>query len=307
VFATRGYAYVLVWQTGPVGELADNVFKRQRADARVVLEWLAEQPWCNGCVGVHGVSLLGNAAYSAASVSLDPHMDKPRAKVMALSPSLSFSRIVPTIFLWRQGFAAELALRFIWLAEVGCRKDMLSNPLQLWRMGVFFALKEWPGLLSTLESRNLGQADIATWGRENEVWQGGLTQREADDPLWQARDIQFDFSKHGENCPPIHITAGWSDIFLKQSLDDFEAVSQKIPSKAWLTIYAGGHLAVAGGHGGDFTRATLALYDRCVCENSQLDGWDTDQARVCMELINAPPGEEWLACDHWPPAPGAAL
>ena len=46
-YVAQGYAYVLWRASGPLEEVADQVFQRWRADAGVVLDWVGEQPWCN--------------------------------------------------------------------------------------------------------------------------------------------------------------------------------------------------------------------------------------------------------------------
>jgi len=46
-YVAQGYAYVLWRATGPLEEVADQVFQRWRDDASVVLDWLGEQPWCH--------------------------------------------------------------------------------------------------------------------------------------------------------------------------------------------------------------------------------------------------------------------
>ena len=45
-YVAQGYAYVLWRASGPLEEVADEVFQRWRDDAAVVLDWLGEQPWC---------------------------------------------------------------------------------------------------------------------------------------------------------------------------------------------------------------------------------------------------------------------
>ena len=46
-YVAQGYAYVLWRASGPLEEVADQVFQRWRADAGVVLDWVGGQPWCS--------------------------------------------------------------------------------------------------------------------------------------------------------------------------------------------------------------------------------------------------------------------
>ncbi|CAK0826504.1 unnamed protein product, partial [Prorocentrum cordatum] len=231
-YAAEGYAYVITRAVGSREEIADAVFTRWRADQAAVLDWLGAQPWCNGRVGTHGFSLLSNCAYAALAASRDKSAPDTRAQVVALVPAISFSRIQPTVYLWGQGLAAELALRFLWLAEVGLRpSDGGGFSLKVaWGTFAFFALAEWPGLLGALAGRPVAAADQAMWGRPNRLWQEGQVCREPDSPLWAGgADVQCDLLSLGARCPPIHgrrIIAGWHDMFLRQSLDDFAAAAQ---------------------------------------------------------------------------------
>lgn len=38
-YATRGYAYVMVWNDGPIEEVADRIFHRWAADAAAIADW----------------------------------------------------------------------------------------------------------------------------------------------------------------------------------------------------------------------------------------------------------------------------
>lgn len=64
-YVAQGYAYVLWRATGPLEEVADQVFQRWRDDASVVLDWLGEQPWCH--------SAPSNGTLSAGDTAGDTH------------------------------------------------------------------------------------------------------------------------------------------------------------------------------------------------------------------------------------------
>jgi hypothetical protein len=61
-FAEHGYAAVRVDMRGSGdadGILYDEYLKQEQDDALEVIEWLAAQPWCDGNVGMHGISWGG--------------------------------------------------------------------------------------------------------------------------------------------------------------------------------------------------------------------------------------------------------
>lgn len=307
-YARRGYAYVLVKMSGTRAQVADHIFARFRADSEEVLDWLGVQCWCNGCVGCHGMSLLGNTAYSALAASCAPGAPSTRAKVCAVVAALSFTRITPTVFLWGQGIAVELALRFLWLAEVGCRPGELGSLELGLAMIKFFGPEEWPGLLDAVALRPISGADEAMWGRPNAIWQAGQSHRSADDPFWKdSRDVQCDLSALGPKSPAVHMVAGWWDIFIRQTLDDFVAISRCNPQDSMLTVYADGHFRVGMRHGEDILNLTLSLYDQHVKGKERHPDQQSKQKlhqvrkRVRLELVGAKEGEEWLECNTWPP------
>jgi putative CocE/NonD family hydrolase len=74
-FVPRGYAHVLVNARGTCG--SDGVFtfgdEQERRDLYDVIEWVAAQPWCDGNVGMIGVSYFAIAQLGAATTR-PPHL-----------------------------------------------------------------------------------------------------------------------------------------------------------------------------------------------------------------------------------------
>lgn len=69
-FAGHGYAAVRVDMRGSGdadGILYDEYVKQEQDDALEVLDWLAAQPWCDGNVGMHGISWGGFNALQVAA------------------------------------------------------------------------------------------------------------------------------------------------------------------------------------------------------------------------------------------------
>ncbi|CAK9096032.1 unnamed protein product [Durusdinium trenchii] len=295
-YVAQGYAYVLWRASGPLEEVADLVFQRWRADAAVVLDWLGQQSWCDGRVGCHGYSLLGNTSYATLAASHAPDAPAERPLVRAAVPAISFSRIQPTVFVRGQSLAAELALCFLWLAEKGLCQGRLTGFSYIWNMFGFFGLPDWPGLAAALAQRPVDRADVDMWGRANTLWQGGQFARDELESFWKdGRDRQFNFdSFRGTHPPHIHIIAGWNDMFLQQGLDDF--VSACRLTEARLTIYTGGHFGLITKHAGEVAAET----GRCYREHLGGDMLD-HRSPVRMQLITTTDETEWLECETWPP------
>lgn len=68
-FVQRGYVHVLVdvRGTGRSGGGWDPFSAREQKDYSQVLDWVATQPWCNGVIGLWGISATATTAVLAAS------------------------------------------------------------------------------------------------------------------------------------------------------------------------------------------------------------------------------------------------
>src|SRR5579884_4151001 len=74
-FAERGHSFVRLDIRGSgdsEGILEDEYLPREQADNVAVVEWLAQQPWCSGRVGMIGLSWSGFAALQAAARAPEP-------------------------------------------------------------------------------------------------------------------------------------------------------------------------------------------------------------------------------------------
>ncbi|CAJ1336103.1 unnamed protein product, partial [Effrenium voratum] len=124
--------------------------------------------------------------------------------------------------------------------------------------------------------------------------------RKASDAFWrESRDRQFRFDHFREAAPRIHVIAGWNDMFLAQSLEDFME-AQRATGSARLTIFTGGHFGVVMSHAGKVAAETGRWYR----EHLALEG-EARPAAVRMQLITDEEPEEWLECGAWPPPEGA--
>lgn len=75
-FASRGYAVIQLDMRGVGSSEGENKLPwnlQERADAHEAIEWIADQPWCNGNVGMWGLSYGGITAISTATTH-PPHL-----------------------------------------------------------------------------------------------------------------------------------------------------------------------------------------------------------------------------------------
>lgn len=74
-FAARGYACIRVDMRGngdSEGVMADEYAPQEQADALEVIDWLAAQSWCDGNVGMMGISWGGFNALQVAALDPEP-------------------------------------------------------------------------------------------------------------------------------------------------------------------------------------------------------------------------------------------
>jgi putative CocE/NonD family hydrolase len=74
-FAARGYACIRVDMRGngdSHGVMEDEYAPQEQADAVEVINWLAAQPWCNGNVGMMGISWGGFNGLQVAALAPEP-------------------------------------------------------------------------------------------------------------------------------------------------------------------------------------------------------------------------------------------
>ena len=74
MFVARGYAMVVVDVRGTGASFGSRDSFRspaEREDFRTILDWVAEQDWCNGRIGATGISYVGAAAGFAATTGHD--------------------------------------------------------------------------------------------------------------------------------------------------------------------------------------------------------------------------------------------
>ena len=87
-FAENGYISVRADMRGhgdSEGTMEDEYSKRERQDALEIIEWLAAQPWCNGNIGMMGISWGGIA-------SLQATMKAPKALKAIIAVGASLDR-----------------------------------------------------------------------------------------------------------------------------------------------------------------------------------------------------------------------
>eukprot|EP00933_Yihiella_yeosuensis_P017001 TRINITY_DN14334_c0_g1_i1.p1 TRINITY_DN14334_c0_g1~~TRINITY_DN14334_c0_g1_i1.p1 ORF type:complete len:703 (+),score=104.57 TRINITY_DN14334_c0_g1_i1:58-2109(+) len=207
--AQQGYAVIVQDTRGRFS--SDGQFvpvQHERDDGPATIAWIRQQPWCNGRVGVTGISYLGFTAWACVD-GID---------VDAIVPVVTQSSVRSAVF--RPGGAVSYELVVLWFYLVlHLMKDMQTQPIS-------FFQKSWQGLWNGTLKRAykalpISKVDEVILGSRNDFLQSGLAAHDnPESDFWEDKDRLCQFEKA---VPPCHILTGWYDFFLDGALRDYVA------------------------------------------------------------------------------------
>jgi uncharacterized protein len=208
----RGFVVVIQDTRGRFASDGEwDPFRFERQDGYDTVEWAARLPGSNGRVGMFGASYLGNAQWLAA-------MERPPS-LAALAPALTWAE--PMDGLFARGGAVELGLTVSWSLQNGI--DYLRRlplPPQEISRRADGVIDEYDGL-GERGYWDLPVSDIATLRRHGVPDLGGI--RALDQPGVASRCRVA--GAHARASVPTFHTAGWHDIFLQGTLDNYMAMT----------------------------------------------------------------------------------
>lgn len=233
ILAKRGFAVLVQDTRGRFSSDGDFVpVQHEREDGPATVAWMRQQPWCNGKVGVTGVSYLGFTAWACLDGA---HVD-------AIVPVMTRSSVRDAIFL--PGGAISYELIVLWFYLVlhllgDAEKSKYSFYLKLLR-------GQWKGTVSrSLRHAPIGEIDTLLLGQKHEFLQAGLAAHSNPaDGFWDDKDTLC----HFERVPPCHILTGWYDFFLDGALQDYCRAREK-QSRVQLTVGPFNHWSILGSPG----------------------------------------------------------
>lgn len=181
-FASHGYACLRVDMRGSgdsEGTMPDMYAQNELDDARRVIEWIAAQDWCNGCVGMFGTSWGGTASLQAA-------VDAPEPLKAIIANCATINRFEDDIH-WMGGCILTDTIE--WAATIPA---ILATPPDSATVGDQWR-KIWEGRLHDLTFPH------EHWIRERHRA-----------PYWKRGSVRF--SANRLDCPVLAI-GGWSDRY----------------------------------------------------------------------------------------------
>jgi putative CocE/NonD family hydrolase len=269
-FAERGY-HVIVHSTRNRPDPQHAFYPDHEGDdGLAVLHWIEQQPWCNGAIGWWGPSYLGYIQWATA-------VHAPAA-LKALVP-------IATTANWRDFFyhdgapALERLLNIVYTTGL----SRLSPPQILGRLR-----SQAQAVAAAAAHLPLNEADIVLSGAENPGYRAVLAYPFDDEDYWGPLDLR---NQLAQVTAAVHLVAGWRDIFLRQQLADYAALTAA-GHNPYLTIGPWGHtdsdLSGAG------IREGLAWFDAHLAGHA-------GGLRALPVRLYVMRADKWLDLPVWPP------
>ena len=269
--AQRGYAVVLQDTRGRFSsEGIFHPFLYEKDDGEDTLNWIAAQPWSNGKVGMYGPSYLGIVQWQAAR-SADPHL-------VALAPLIAGSDAYRDQT-YHRGGAFRLQLVLSWSAGMERPKDRAIPP--------------WPEVFRHLP---LSTSDDFAIGKPIRFYQADL-EHPTFDQYWKQQSVMLDYAKIQT---PAFVIGGWFDPFIEGDLENFVALSKRVPQKLVIGPWVHG----ARQKTGDVEFPEAAKLDTVSLQLRWLEYWLKGEKNG---ILDEPPlrifvmgKNEWRAEQEWP-------
>ena len=270
LFSERGYQVIIQSCRGTFGSGSSSFdpFHNERSDGLATLEWVADQPWFTGSVGMFGPSYLGLTQWAVAA---DP---PPSLKAMALQ--VTTARVRDIVY---PGGSFALETGAFWVNQVQIQE--LPVRKMLWAM-----LAGRRKLARAYTSLPLETADIQVLGARVPYYQDWLAHDAIDDPWWEP----MDWSKDVGRTPPATMVAGWYDIFLPGELEDFRRL-REAGREARITIGPWTHMSFRAGAAG--------MRDGLDWFGTHLRREPPDQRQPVRFFVSG--SNRWVDAPDWPP------
>ncbi|MGW4324982.1 CocE/NonD family hydrolase [Nocardia sp. NPDC004573] len=288
----RGYAHVIANLRGTVGSGGVYTFfdEQERADLFDLVEWVAEQPWCDGNVGMIGISYYAMTQMEAAT-RRPPHL-------RALFPWNV------TVQAWEAAYHnGLLSEAFItpWFRALGV---LSAHGDRLYRKGLSRLLRKVLALPAV--HRRFSHTDgvqatrglrlVSRFRHEAHPWEALLravaTEHPVRDEWWDERDLT---ALLADVDIPVYLGGEWSNVPLH------------LPGlfEAWNALARNPHvrMAVLGEHSLPWPWESMHI-EALAWFDQWLKGRDTGILEGPAIRYWLPGAEQWRTADSWPPPAG---
>lgn len=312
-FTTRGYVTVVQDCRGRyASEGGFTKYVREGADGYDTLEWLAQQPWCNGKVGTYGLSYAAHA--QAALACLNP----PNLACMWLDSGGFFNAFQSGC---RNGGAFELRQVTWAFNEAKASLEVQAHPLTTKAAMENQDIHDWFQRMPWKK----GHSPLK-WTPEYEDYLMEIWSREVFDAYWRQAGLCVESHyRQFADVPQVHM-GSWFDPYARSTTDNFTALSGNKNGPVSLimgpwthgarsTTHSGdadmGHLSTLDNNlGRDYNHLRLRFFDRWL--KGMENGWE-EEPLVKLFVMGGGSGKRnsqrrldhggrWRSEQKWPPA-----
>lgn len=286
----RGYVHVIANLRGTCGSEGTFGFfdAQERRDVHDLVEWVAAQPWCDGNVGMIGISYFAMTQLAAA-VERPPHLKAifPLAVTADLCDGanhhglLSSSFVTP--FLAMMGLTSERSDKLWRSRPVGLARRVLKSP----RVHKKFETANGEAAVTMLRQVLRLPHDPHPW---DELWQEAVLRHPARDEWWEERNL---LPLLKEIDIPVYLGCDWENVPLH--LPSTFATWKGLSDNACVRMGMLGKFGLTWPWESMHTEA-LAWYDHW------LKGRDTGITDGPPIRYFLPGADEWQTAEAWPPS-----
>lgn len=226
-FVDRGYALLDVQVRGSQTSEGEWLpMLNEREDGRAVIDWVGEQPWCNGNIGTYGGSYCGYTQWAILDY------DHPMLKTHFISV---FGNDPMQMHWWRGMFRQEIST--MWAAQMmgeNRMKIMLGKGAdELYREA--YAVKP---------QTELGEQLM---GEPCDWYKSWVTSPDPKAPLWD-KGTFGDIRRLSKDVKrPVCFHGGWYDIFNRMELEGYRSLPKKVREESRFVIGPWEHHGMSGG------------------------------------------------------------
>jgi putative CocE/NonD family hydrolase len=200
--AARGFQVVVQDVRGTFG--SEGIFepgRNERADGTATVEWLRQQPWCDGRVAMTGGSYLGTTQWAVG-----PYLEDP---LSAMTVSIGSSTMMGS---WYPQGALGLDQTLRWSFLIATQES---------RLGGLSLLVNKKRIARALASPDFANADVHALGAVSSIFRAGVEHADQQDYWVDALDYS---AERGKLRTPTSMVTGWYDLFLRDQLKDHQAL-----------------------------------------------------------------------------------
>jgi predicted acyl esterase len=291
-FVPRGYAHVVVNARGTSGSGGTwGMYDQQeRDDLYDTVEWVASQPWCDGNVGMLGVSYFAMAQVAAATAK-PPHLK-------AIAPFLASDDLYEICYhngLYSAGFITA------WVAGVGA---LAAKPDSMWRSHGVDLLRDVLNIAvvhARMHMSSEGQFGVikqllrAQYAEHpyGDLWRAVAVEHPTRDEFWDERTVR---PLLADVDIPVYLAADWSNV----------AVHLPSTIAAWKELQDKPNVRLSLLQPGGFDWPWESMHDEVLAWFDQwLKGRETgimDGPPIRYQLVGT---DGWRTSQTWPPAEAA--